>query len=184
MGGVPRWGGLAALLEPGNMLSGLASAMTTDVEHVTDSTENSDLTADSAVVDETSPVGERLRVAGVRPTRQRLALAELLFGKGDRHITAEQLHLEAVEAGERVSLATVYNTLHQLRAAGLVRELAIDGQRAYFDTNTSDHCHFFIEPEGDVVDIPSGPIRVNGLPAPPAGYAISHVDIVVRVKKL
>lgn len=133
--------------------------------------------------DAASPMGVRLRTVGVRPTRQRVVLADLLFGKGDRHITAEQLHQEAVEAGERVSLATVYNTLHQLRTAGLVRELAIDGQRAYFDTNTSDHSHFFIEPHGEVIDIPNGSIRVDGLPAPPEGFHITHVDVVVRVRR-
>jgi Fur family transcriptional regulator, iron response regulator len=128
-------------------------------------------------------IGAKLRDAGVRPTRQRVVLTELLFGKGDRHITAEQLHQEAVEIGERVSLATVYNTLHQLRSAGLVRELAIDAQRAYFDTNTSNHSHFVIEPTGEVVDIPNGSIRVDGLPLPPEGFTSSHVDVVVRVRR-
>ena len=81
-------------------------------------------------------------------------LATLLFGNGDRHVTAEMLHEEAVQAGERVSLATVYNTLHQFKRAGLLREIAIGGQRAYFDTNTSNHNHFFVEAEGRLIDIP------------------------------
>ena len=105
---------------------------------------------------------ELLRRAGLRPTRQRVALATLLFGNGDRHVTAEMLHEEAVRAGERVSLATVYNTLHQFKRAGLLREIAIGGQRAYFDTNTSNHNHFFIEAEGRLVDIPGNAIRVDG----------------------
>ncbi|MEZ5842825.1 MAG: Fur family transcriptional regulator [Hyphomicrobiaceae bacterium] len=124
---------------------------------------------------------ERLRRAGLRPTRQRVALGELLFATGDRHVTAELLHGEAVAAGERVSLATVYNTLHQFKRAGLLRELAIEGSRSYFDTNTSNHNHFLIESDGKLVDIPSDRIRVDGLPEPPEGMRISHIDVVVRL---
>jgi Fur family transcriptional regulator, iron response regulator len=124
-----------------------------------------------------------LRRVGLRPTRQPLALGLLLFGKGDRHVTAEVLHDEAVKSGERVSLATVYNTLHQFRTAGLLRELAVDGQRSYFDTNTSNHNHFYIEQNGQLVDIPSNSIRVDGLPQPPEGMRISHIDVVVRLVK-
>jgi Fur family iron response transcriptional regulator len=126
-------------------------------------------------------ISRRLRRAGLRPTRQRLVLAELLFGAGDRHVTAEMLHEEAVKAGERVSLATVYNTLHQFERAGLLREIAIGGQRAYFDTNTSNHNHFFVEAEGQLVDIAGSEIRVEGLPDPPEHLQISHIDVVVRL---
>ena len=122
-----------------------------------------------------------LRRAGLRPTRQRVALATLLFGAGDRHVTAEMLHEEAVRAGERVSLATVYNTLHQFKRAGLLREIAIGGQRAYFDTNTSNHNHYFIEGDGKLMDIPGDTIRVDGLPEPPPDLKISHIDVVVRL---
>ena len=122
-----------------------------------------------------------LRRAGLRPTRQRVALATLLFGAGDRHVTAEILHEEAVRAGERVSLATVYNTLHQFKRAGLLREIAIGGQRAYFDTNTSNHNHYFIEGDGKLMDIPGDTIRVDGLPEPPQDLKISHIDVVVRL---
>src|SRR5690349_12946220 len=125
-------------------------------------------------------VSQLLRRAGLRPTRQRIALATLLFANGDRHVTAELLHEEAVRAGERVSLATVYNTLHQFKAAGLLREIAIGGQRAYFDTNTSNHNHFFVEEQGRLVDIPGDSIRVDGLPEPPPELKISHIDVVVR----
>lgn len=117
----------------------------------------------------------------MRPTRQRVALGELLFASGDRHVTAEILHAEAVAAGERVSLATVYNTLHQFRRAGLLRELAIDGSKAYFDTNTSNHNHFYLERDGILMDIPDGTIQVDGVPAPPEGLKISHIDLVVRL---
>jgi Fur family iron response transcriptional regulator len=128
-------------------------------------------------------VARLLRQAGLRPTRQRVALAVLLFGSGDRHVTAEMLHEEAVKSGERVSLATVYNTLHQFQRAGLLREIAIGGQRAYFDTNISNHNHFFLEAEGQLVDIPGSSIRVDGLPDPPQHLKISHIDVVVRLVK-
>lgn len=124
-----------------------------------------------------------LRASGLRPTRQRIALAGLLFQKGDRHITAEDLHAEVLAAGEQVSLATVYNTLHQFQEAGLLRELAIEGSRSYFDTNTSNHNHFYVEQDDRLLDIPGDAIRVNGLPAPPPGMKIAHIDVVVRLVK-
>jgi Fur family transcriptional regulator, iron response regulator len=124
-----------------------------------------------------------LRSADLRPTRQRIALARLLFGNGDCHVTAESLHAEAETSGEQVSLATVYNTLHQFRRAGLLRELAIEGGKTYFDTNTSNHSHFFLEDEGTVIDIPDHAISVTGLPKPPEGTVVSHVDVVVRLRK-
>ena len=126
-------------------------------------------------------IARLLEGAGLRPTRQRVALATLLFGSGDRHVNAEMLHEEAVRSGVRVSLATVYNTLHQFVRAGLLREIAIGGQRAYFDTNTSNHNHFFVEAEGRLVDIAGNAIRVDGLPEPPPHLKISHIDVVVRL---
>ena len=126
-------------------------------------------------------IGSRLKTAGLRPTRQRLHLGELLFGKGDRHVTAEMLHEEAVSSGERVSLATVYNTLHQFCTAGLLRELAIEGSKAYFDTNTSNHNHFYLEKENQLIDIAGETIRVVGVPTPPEGTTISHIDVVIRL---
>ncbi|MBX9463557.1 MAG: transcriptional repressor [Aquamicrobium sp.] len=127
-------------------------------------------------------VETRVRDAGLRPTRQRIALAELLFAKGDRHLSAEELHEEAVVAGVAVSLATVYNTLHQFTDAGLLRILAVEGAKTYFDTNTSDHHHFFIEGENRVMDIETGPVSVHNLPEPPEGMEIANVDIVVRLR--
>ena len=129
-----------------------------------------------------SAVGERVRDAGLRPTRQRLALAGLMFGKGDRHLSAEELHEEAQAAGVPVSLATVYNALHQFTQCGLLRILAVEGARTYFDTNTSDHHHFFVEGENRVVDICGGPVRILNLPEPPPGMEIANVDIVVRLR--
>src|SRR5215207_3185677 len=115
----------------------------------------------------------RLRGAGLRPTRQRVALGDLLFAKGDRHLTVEELHEEALFAGVPVSLATVYNTLHQFTEAGLLRILAVEGAKTYFDTNTSDHHHFFVEGENRIFDIDGGPVRVENLPQPPEGMEIA-----------
>ncbi len=128
-------------------------------------------------------VFERLRAAGLRPTRQRVTLGNLIFGAGDRHLSAEELHEEAHKAGEPVSLATVYNTLHQFTDAGLVRPISGEGQRTYFDTNTSDHHHFFLEEENMMIDIPDGSIRIEDLPAPPEGMEIVNVDVVVRLRR-
>lgn len=137
----------------------------------------------SAVLPRPTELTDFLRKAGLRPTRQRLTLGQLLFCGGDRHVSAEMLHAEAVAAGEQVSLATVYNTLHQFKRAGLLRELAIEGSKAFFDTNTSNHSHFLLEHEGKVIDIPSDQITITGLPQPPDGMRISHIDVVVRLVK-
>ena len=137
---------------------------------------------DYKVLDDTLSVDKRVRDAGLRPTRQRVALANLLFAKGNRHLSAEELHEEALAAGVPVSLATVYNALHQFTRAGLLRILAVDGARTYFDTNTSDHHHFFVEGENKIFDIATGPVRVIDLPDPPAGMEIANVDIIVRLR--
>jgi len=129
------------------------------------------------------PVADIIKASGLRPTRQRLALGGLLFAGEDRHVTAEQLHAEVVAQGEHVSLATVYNTLHQFCRAGLVRELAIDGSKGYFDTNTSNHNHFLLEETGQLMDIPGDSILVSGLPTPPEGMEIAHIDLIVRLAK-
>ncbi|TYC54166.1 transcriptional repressor [Rhodobacterales bacterium] len=124
-----------------------------------------------------------LRTHGLRPTRQRVSLAELLYSRGDRHISAELLHEEAVDADVPVSLATVYNTLHQFTEAGLLREVAIDGNKTYFDTNVSDHHHFFIEGENRVIDIPGEGVGIDKLPQAPEGMEVVRVDVVVRVRE-
>ncbi len=129
-----------------------------------------------------TPIEERLRRSGLRPTRQRVALGDLLFAKGDRHLTVEELHEEAVTAGVPVSLATVYNTLHQFTEAGLIRVLAVESSKTYFDTNVSDHHHFFIEGENHVLDIPVSNISIGNLPEPPEGMEIAHVDVIIRLR--
>ena len=125
----------------------------------------------------------RLRHAGLRPTRQRVELASLLFKNGHHHVTAESLHDEVTQAGIKVSLATVYNTLHQFTEAGLLRQVIVDASRCYFDTNTGDHQHFFLESEGMLIDIPGESIAVAGVPSPPPGLSVDRVDVVVRVKR-
>lgn len=125
---------------------------------------------------------DRLRSVGLRPTRQRLALARLLFDAGDRHVSAEQLHDEAMGDDVRVSLATIYNTLHQFTDAGLLREVVVQSGRSYFDTNTTDHHHFYRESTGELRDIPGDQIAVSALPEPPEGMTVDRVDVIVRVK--
>jgi Fur family iron response transcriptional regulator len=125
-----------------------------------------------------------LRQSGLRPTRQRMALAEILFAHGNRHISAESLHDEAVTRRVPVSLATIYNTLHQFTEAGLLREVAVDGSKTYFDTNTDDHHHFFVEDDNEVMDIPPGQMGVGRIPEPPDGYEISRIDVVVRLRRI
>jgi Fur family iron response transcriptional regulator len=126
-------------------------------------------------------IAKLLRGAGLRPTRQRVALAYLLFAAGDRHVTAETLHEEAIARKVPVSLATVYNTLHQFTEVGLLREVAVEGAKTYFDTNTSNHYHFFCEHSGQLMDIETGAIRIEGLPQAPDGMTISRVDVLVRL---
>ena len=128
-------------------------------------------------------IAEKLRAAGLRPTRQRLALAKILFGNGDRHVSAEDLHREACAAKVVVSVATVYNTLNQFTAAGLLREVAIEGDRSFFDTNTSNHFHFYHEKEGRLFDIGTDNLEIKGLPSAPEGTQIDRIDVIVRLRK-
>jgi len=124
----------------------------------------------------------RLRAAGLRTTRQRLTLAEILFADGlDRHVTAESLYARATEQGSKLSLATVYNCLHQFTNAGLLRIVTVDSGRAYFDTNLSPHHHFYYEKSGELRDIPASDVALSSLPEAPEGQRISRVDVIVRL---
>ena len=124
-----------------------------------------------------------LRDVGLRPTRQRMSLGWILFAKGDRHLTAEMLYEEATKAKVPVSLATVYNTLHQFTDVGLLRQVAVDGSKTYFDTNNSQHHHFFVEGENALLDIPDTDVIVGKTPIPPEGYEVARVDVVVRLRR-
>jgi Fur family iron response transcriptional regulator len=126
---------------------------------------------------------QRLRGAGLRPTRQRVSLGWLLFAKGDRHLSAEMLFEEAARARVSVSLATVYNTLHQFTEAGLLRELAMDGGKTFFDTNPTDHHHFFVEGEEAMIDVPVEAVAIGALPEPPEGMEIARVDVIMRLRR-
>lgn len=129
-------------------------------------------------------VNEMLQSVGLRPTRQRMALGWLLFGKGDRHLTAEMLYEEATQAKVPVSLATVYNTLNQLTEVGLLRQVSVDGAKTYFDTNVSAHHHFYVEGSHELVDIPDPHLMLEKMPDVPEGYEIARIDMVVRLRKV
>ena len=124
---------------------------------------------------------ERLAAAGLRPTRQRLALTSLVFGQGERHLSAESLHDEAARAKVPVSLATVYNTLRRFTECGLLREVLVAPGKVYFDTNAADHHHFFFEGSGMLEDIPADHVTLSKLPPTPAGSDVSRVDVIIRL---
>jgi Fur family transcriptional regulator, iron response regulator len=130
-----------------------------------------------------SDVRSKLRKAGLRPTRQRLDLGSMLFRGGNRHVTAEMLYEEASNAKVPVSLATIYNTLHQFSEAGLLRRVGVDGTRTCFDTRLSKHHHFFIESENALDDIPHSAMVIDKLPTAPKGYEIVCIDVVVRLRR-
>jgi Fur family iron response transcriptional regulator len=126
-----------------------------------------------------------LSKAGLRPTRQRVSLGALLIGDGqNRHVTAETLYAASCATGEKVSLATVYNTLRAFCDAGLMQEVMVDGTKSYFDTRVDDHPHFFWEDEGKLTDAPSGELEIARLPAAPEGAEISKVDVVIRLRRV
>jgi Fur family transcriptional regulator, iron response regulator len=130
-----------------------------------------------------SQMKSRLREVGLRPTRTRVALGGILFGKGDRHVSAEMLFEEACQASVSVSLATIYNTLHQFTHVGLLRQVAIDSSKSYFDTNNSEHHHYYLEDKHELMDIPPTEVGVDSVPVPPAGYEIVRIDVVVRLRR-
>ncbi|MFW5654733.1 MAG: iron response transcriptional regulator IrrA [Roseicyclus sp.] len=125
-----------------------------------------------------------LKRGDLRPTRQRLTLAALLVGDGqDRHVTAESLHGAVIGSGDRVSLATVYNTLRAFCDAGIMQEVTVDGARSYFDTRVDDHPHFYLEDEGHLSDAPATDVEIRALPQVPEGYEIARVDVVIRLRR-
>lgn len=130
-----------------------------------------------------SKISEMLRAADLRPTRQRVALTRLIYAKGHRHISAEQLHEEAIAENVAVSLATVYNTLHQFKNAGLLLAVVIDSARTYFDTNTDHHHHFYFEGENQVLDVPADQVQFGQMPEPPEGMEIAKIDVIIRLRR-
>jgi Fur family iron response transcriptional regulator len=130
-----------------------------------------------------SEIKDKLRNVGLRPTRTRVALAYMLFGQGNRHVTAEMLFEEATRAKVPVALATIYNTLHEFTKVGFLRHVAIESSKLYFDTNNTEHHHYYLEDRYELMDIPPADVAVGELPAPPAGYEIVRVDVVVRLRR-
>jgi Fur family iron response transcriptional regulator len=126
---------------------------------------------------------QMLRKVGLRPTRARMVLGWILFSRGDRHVTAEMLYEEAIEAKIPVSLATVYNTLNQFTEAGLLRQIGVDGSKSFFDTNPSEHHHFFVQGEEQLFDIPATETLLDRTPQAPEGFEIMRVDVVVRLRR-
>jgi Fur family iron response transcriptional regulator len=169
----------------GRRRAGATTDGITTVAYQTNPAARAGATADGSLNSGTSPardVSAMLRRAGLRPTRQRLALGRLLYGDGDRHLTAEMLHEEAVKGRVAVSLATVYNTLHQFTEAGLLRQVAVDGAKAYFDTNVSEHHHFLVEGDNRLFDVPGDRLTFGNLPEPPEGMEIARIDVLVRLR--
>ncbi|SDP05535.1 iron response transcriptional regulator IrrA [Phyllobacterium sp. OV277] len=127
-------------------------------------------------------VRDRIKAAGLRPTKQRIALGEILFRAHQGHTTAEQLHRQTIKSGVRLSLATVYNTLNQFADAGLLSKVNLDGEQSYFDINISDHHHFYIEAQDLLIDIPADQLTFGKLPSPPEGYRISKIDVLIGLE--
>lgn len=120
---------------------------------------------------------------GVRPTRQRLALASVLFDGCHKHVRAEDIVAALGKKKARVSLATVYNNLIQFTKVGLLREIAVDQTCRYFDTNNTIHGHYYDEVTGELSDIPDEALRALTIPAPPKGRKIKRVDLTIRLSK-
>ena len=132
-------------------------------------------------VDTVERLKDKLRAVGLLPTRSRIALYSVLFDRGHRHVSAETLFDEAERKRIPVSLATVYNTLHQFCEAGLLRSIAVNGTKSYYDTKVVDHQHFYIEDRCELIDLPNN-VRISGVPRPPTGYVIDRIDVVVRLR--
>jgi Fur family transcriptional regulator, iron response regulator len=130
-----------------------------------------------------SEMKNKLRIAGLRPTRTRVALAHMLFAQGNRHVSAEMLFEEANRAKVSVALATVYNTLHEFTKVGFLRQVAIDSSKSYFDTNNTEHHHYYLEDRHELMDIPPTDVAVGEIPVPPPDYEIVRVDVVVRLRR-
>jgi Fur family iron response transcriptional regulator len=125
-----------------------------------------------------------LRSARLRPTRQREVLAQLIFGQGNRHLTAHLLYEEAMRAGMSISVATVYNSLKHFTKAGMLAQIGVDGDKTFFDTNINAHHHFYIEDEQALIDVSDSGVMLERMPAVPDGYEVSRIDVVIRLRRL
>jgi Fur family transcriptional regulator, iron response regulator len=128
-------------------------------------------------------IKNKLRNVGLRPTRTRIELAHMLFAQGNRHVSAEMLFEEVNRAKISVSLATIYNTLHEFTKVGFLRQVAVDSSKLYFDTNNSEHHHYYLEDRHELMDIPPNDVALGKVPLPPPGYEIVRADVVVRLRR-
>jgi Fur family transcriptional regulator, iron response regulator len=124
----------------------------------------------------------RLAVCGIRPTAQRVRIASLLLSS-PQHLSAEQILASLRTAGARVSKATVYNTLNLFAGHGLIRQLSVDGSRAWFDSNVEPHYHFHDLSTGALIDVPVPAVEFSRLPVPPPGTEVAGIDLVIRLRR-
>jgi Fur family transcriptional regulator, iron response regulator len=125
-----------------------------------------------------------LRLAQLRPTRQREVLAQLIFGRGNRHFTANMLYEEATRDGMSISVATVYNSLKCFSKAGMLTQIGVDGEKTFFDTNINAHHHFYIEGGQELIDVPDPELTLQRMPTTPDSYEISRIDVVIRLRRI
>ena len=125
----------------------------------------------------------KLEKNGIRATKQRRVLAKLIFDKGKRHISAENLYDEVKKEERKISMATVYNTLKQFTNLGLIREIVVDQNKSLYCNNNQSHYHLYIEDEGKVIDIPTQNIDLD-IPSIPACLQLHDIDVIVRIRTL
>ena len=125
----------------------------------------------------------KIRSSGLRSTKQRLIISKLLFGQKETfHFTINQLSkLIKKKLNKTVSLATIYNTVNAFKKKGYLKEIPLEGNKTYFDTNTSSHHHFYDEDTEKLIDIDNKEIYVNKVPASPSGKSIKSVEVMVRI---
>ena len=126
---------------------------------------------------------KKIESSGIRPTKQRRVLAKILFEKGNRHLSADELFHDVKKEDRKISMATVYNTLKQFTSLGLVREVVVDQNKSLYCTNHKSHYHLYIEDEGKIVDIPTKNIDLN-IPSIPACLQLHNIDVIVRIRTL
>ena len=126
---------------------------------------------------------KKIESSGIRPTKQRRVLAKILFEKGNRHLSADELFHDVKKEDRKISMATVYNTLKQFTSLGLVREVVVDQNKSLYCTNHKSHYHLYIEDEGKIIDIPTKNIDLN-IPSIPACLQLHNIDVIVRIRTL